>query len=87
MAKTLEQYLREGQALQYFLEVTKREDGKAIEYKVAPYGIPATPYTGKLAVEKVEEAPAPKTSAKAAPTNTTAAKADDADAPDSGSEK
>lgn len=53
--KNLEQYLRETQAVQYFLEVTKREEGKAIEYTVAPYGIPATPFVGKLAVEKSEE--------------------------------
>ncbi len=53
--KNLDQYLRETQAVQYFLEVTKREEGKPIEYKIAPYGIPATPLVGKLAVETSSE--------------------------------
>lgn len=53
--KALEQYLRDTQAVQYFLEVTKREDGKPIEFTIAPYGIPATPLSGKFPVEKEAE--------------------------------
>jgi hypothetical protein len=57
--KTLDEYFRSTAAVQHFVNITKREDGKPIVATISPYGIPGETFEIKVDMPE-DEKPAPK---------------------------